>query len=308
MSVVLSSLGCMTTEDVEPVAVTPAERVSTPVDGVHVLGALSPSRAADFLSCPLLFRFRTVDRLPEPPSVDAMRGTVVHEVLDHLFDLPAAERVPEQADGMVQPVWERILVDHPEAGFMFGEDGADVGEWLASCRESVRRYFSLEDPRWFEPAERETYVEALLESKLLLRGFVDRLDVNAVGDIRVNDYKTGRAPGAGFEGRALFQLKFYALALWRTRGVVPRSLRLIYLGSGELITYSPDEHDLVATERKVEAVWRAILLAQETGDYQPRRSALCGWCAHQALCPAWGGTPPPIPVRQDDETAQAGSK
>ena len=39
------------------------------------------------------------------------------------------------------------------------------------------RYFDLEDPRRLEPAERELYVEALLDSKLLLRGFVDRIDV-----------------------------------------------------------------------------------------------------------------------------------
>lgn len=285
---------------------SPAERVGTKVDGVDVLGALSPSRASDFLSCPLLFRFRTVDRLPEPPSVNAMRGTVVHQVLEDLFDVPAPERTPEQAEAMVHDVWEQVLLDHPDAGSMFGGDGPDVVEWLLSCRDSVRRYFDLEDPRTIEPAEREVYVEALLESKLLLRGFVDRLDVNDAGDIRVNDYKTGTSPREGFETRALFQLKFYALALWRTRGVVPRVLRLVYLGNGELITYEPDEHDLLATERKIEAVWAAITHAEQTGDYQPHRSALCGWCAHKNLCPEWGGTPPPIPEKPQADPA-AGS-
>ena len=37
-----------------------------------LLTVTSPSRAADFLSCPLMFRFRTVDRLPEPSSPDAV--------------------------------------------------------------------------------------------------------------------------------------------------------------------------------------------------------------------------------------------
>ena len=73
---------------------SPATRISTPVDGVEVLGALSPSRAGDFMSCPLLYRFRTIDKLPEPHSPDAVRGTVVHKVLEDLFDLPAAERTP----------------------------------------------------------------------------------------------------------------------------------------------------------------------------------------------------------------------
>jgi putative RecB family exonuclease len=268
----------------------------TLVDGVDVLGSLSPSRAADFLSCPLLYRFRTVDKLPEPHSPAAVRGTVVHKVLEDLFDLPSQERTPDQAGELLAPAWEAILAAEPEIAEMFGAEGPEVGAWLASCRESLDRYFTLEDPRRLEPAERELYVETLLDSKLLLRGFIDRLDVAPTGEIRVVDYKTGRAPGELFEAKALFQMKFYALVLWRTRGVVPAMLQLVYLGSGEMLRYRPDERDLLATERKVEAIWRAISSAQQSGDWRPRRSALCGWCAHQSLCPEFGGTPPALRI------------
>jgi putative RecB family exonuclease len=281
---------------------SPATPVSTPVDGVEVLGALSPSRASDFMSCPLLYRFRTLDRLPEPSSPDAVRGTVVHKVLEDLFDLPAAHRTPERARAMLEPAWERLVASEPELAEMFpvDEDGAEAAAWLASCRSVLDRYFTLEDPRRLEPAERELYVEALLESRLLLRGFVDRVDVAPDGAIRVVDYKTGRSPHEMFEAKALFQMKFYALVIWRTRGVVPAMLQLVYLGNGEMLRYVPDEADLRATERKVDAIWRAIRLAQETGDWRPRRSRLCDWCAHRALCPEFGGTPPPLPVAHDD--------
>jgi putative RecB family exonuclease len=270
----------------------------TLVDGVDVLGSLSPSRAGDFMACPLLFRFRTVDRLPEPSSPDAVRGTVVHKVLEDLFDLPSTDRTPARAADLLVPAWEQILEAEPEIAEMFGSEGPEVGAWLASCQESLSRYFALEDPTRLEPAERELYVETLLDSKLLLRGFVDRLDIAPTGEVRVVDYKTGRAPAEAYEAKALFQMKFYALVLWRTRGVVPAMLQLIYLGSGEVLRYSPDESDLLATERKVEAIWKAIVTAQETGDWRPRRSALCGWCAHQSLCPEWGGTPPALPERE----------
>ncbi len=166
------------------------------------------------------------------------------------------------------------------------------------------RYFTLEDPRRLEPAERELYVETLLDSRLLLRGFVDRVDVAPDGLVRVVDYKTGRSPGVGFEAKALFQMKFYALVIWRTRGVVPAMLQLVYLGNGEILRYVPDEHDLLATERKVEALWRAIRRAEETGDWRPSPSRLCAWCSHQALCPAFGGTPPPLPERPIPPAAQ----
>jgi putative RecB family exonuclease len=275
-----------------PVAGVPT---ATPVDGVEVLGALSPSRAGDFLACPLLYRFRSIDRLPEPPSPDAVRGTLVHKVLEDLFDLPAADRTPARAGALLEPSWADLQEAEPELTAMFGAEGPELGAWLTSCRTVLDRYFQLEDPRRIEPAERELYVEAVLDSKLLLRGFVDRLDVAPDGAIRVVDYKSGKAPAAGWEAKALFQMRFYALVLWRTRGVVPAMLQLVYLGSGELVRYVPDEHDLLATERKVEAIWRAIRVATESGDWRPRRSRLCDWCAHRSLCPEWGGTPPPLP-------------
>jgi RecB family exonuclease len=642
-----------------------------------VLGSLSPSRAADFKTCPLLYRFRTVDRLPEPPSPDAVRGTLVHKVLEDLFDLPAAQRTPERAAEMVEAAWEHVLAVEPEAAEMFagGEDAAvpDLAGWLAGCRDVLARYFTLEDPRRLEPAERELYVETLLDNGLLLRGFVDRLDVAPDGAVRVVDYKglavdtplptpsgwttmgrvevgdllvgsdgrptrvtqksrvhhrpcyritfadhssvvcdnvhlwtvvqsrrqsqsrltvdtdalaqlhqlgvragtprsiwveaaaaldlpdvsdlpvdpwllgawlgdghtrggtlcvgradlddmlalikerwprkttatragsafsvslskmddqctyghtefrpptqghpsrrcarecdhasgsptnvpfvtllqragvrgrkhippeylragnqqridllrglmdtdgwwnatrrragfttaddrlaedvvqllrtlgihpshfmkdyanpvrrartwhvieftpvgfnpfslprkaipagaevtdlqtmlarrriitavepvasvptqcvavdaqdslylcgegfvpthnTGRSPGEAFEAKALFQMRFYALVIWRARGVVPAMLRLIYLGNAETVSYQPDERDLLATERLVTAVWQAIRRAHETGDWRPRRSRLCDWCSFQAYCPEFGGTVPPLP-------------
>ncbi|MGZ4475696.1 MAG: RecB family exonuclease [Nocardioides sp.] len=274
-------------------SISPAEQLSTPVDGVTVLGALSPSRAADFMTCPLLYRFRQVDRLPEPPSPDAVRGTVVHKVLEDLFDRPAAERVPDIALGMLAPAWAALQEAEPELAEMLPE--AERASWMASCRTVLERYFTIEDPSRLDPAERELYVEAVLDSKLLLRGFVDRLDVAPTGEVRVVDYKTGRAPRPGFEAKALFQMKFYALVWWKVRGEIPAMLQLLYLGSGEVLRYEPDEADLRATERKVEAIWQAIRTAQRTGDWRPSPSTLCSWCAHQALCPEFGGTPPPLP-------------
>ncbi len=275
---------------------SPAEVHSTPVDGVEVIGALSPSRAADFVTCPLLYRFRTIDRLPEPPSSDAIRGTLVHKVLEDLFDLAADQRTPERARDMLLPAWERLLDDDPEVATMLGDVGADFETWFTSCREVLDRYFTLEDPTRLEPAERELYVETVLESRLLLRGFVDRLDASPDGLLRVVDYKTGRSPGPGYEAKALFQMRFYALVLWRSRGVVPAMLQLIYLGNAEMMRYIPDEADLLATERRVEAIWAAITRASQEGDWRPNPSRMCDWCAHQSICPTYGGTPPPLPV------------
>jgi putative RecB family exonuclease len=282
----------------EPAAAEPAG-VQPPVsgDGGAAAGArpsLSPSRAGDFLTCPLLYRFRVIDRLPEPPSPAAARGTLVHAVLERLFDEPAASRTPQTAQGMLLPQWDRLLAEEPELAGLFDDD-EERRAWLAGARDMLDRYFTLEDPARLEPRHREHAVEAILGSGLLLRGYIDRLDVAAGGEIRIVDYKTGTAPKEEFEARALFQMKFYAVVLWLTRQQVPKLLQLMYLGNGEIVRYAPDESDLRATVRKIEALWRAIERARSTGDWRPRPGRLCAWCAHQAICPAFGGTPPPLP-------------
>jgi len=260
--------------------------------------SLSPSRASDFMACPLLYRFRVVDRLPEPPSPAAARGTLFHAVLERLFDEPAVARTPEAARTLLAPQWDRLVADAPELADMFDDD-AQRQVWIDEAALMLDRYFTLEDPTRIEPSYREMAVTALLDSGLTLRGYIDRLDVARTGELRIVDYKTGASPREEYEARALFQMKFYAVVLWRTRGTIPRMLQLIYLGNGEIMRYAPDEADLLATERKINALWHAIERARTSGDWRPRQSRLCEWCAFQALCPVYGGTPPPLPPEQD---------
>lgn len=257
--------------------------------------SLSPSRAADFKQCPLLYRFRSIDRLDEAPSPAAARGTLVHAVLEELFELPAAERTPEAAVGLVPGRWQALVEERPELAEMIADDESRTEDsWFAEAAALVERWFTLEDPSRLEPSRREVKVEVELEG-LTLRGIIDRVDVAPTGEVRIVDYKTGRSPSERFESKALFQMKFYGLVHWRTTGRVPDLLQLVYLRDGQVIRFAPDEADLLALERNVRAVSSAIQQASSTGDFRPSPSRLCSWCDFKPLCPAFGGTPPPYP-------------
>jgi putative RecB family exonuclease len=265
---------------------------------VRLPSALSPSRAGDFMQCPLMFRLRVVDKIPEPPSSAATRGTLVHAVLDRLFDLPAGGRTPDEAAALLQPEWDRLLAKDPGLGQLF-ETPQELAEWLASAKSLLGKYFTLEDPNRLEPAEREWFVRAAVGEggdRLVLRGVVDRLDVAPNGLLRVVDYKTGKLPPRGYEEKNLFQMKFYALVLWKLRGVVPKRLQLIFLGSADVLTYDPDERDLRLVEQKVTALWAAIRAAAERREWPTSPSRLCDWCSFKPICPAHGGQPPPAPL------------
>ncbi|GAA4734446.1 RecB family exonuclease [Modestobacter marinus] len=290
-----------TLETSRPGETGPAER-TTAADSAPRRPSLSPSRAADFKSCPLLYRFRTIDRLPEKKSRAAVRGTLVHTVLEKLYDLPPAERTVAAAQTLVAPAWDELREEPGVAELFEATDGEQPAEadgleaWLESAGQLVETYFRLEDPTRIQPQGREELVEVTLPDGLLLRGYVDRLDVAPTGALRVVDYKTGGMPREAFEGKALFQMKFYALVLWRTRGVVAAQLKLLYLKDGDALTYAPDEAELLRFERTLQAIWAAIERAVATGDFRANKSRLCSWCDHQALCPAFGGTPPPFPT------------
>jgi putative RecB family exonuclease len=244
----------------------------------------------------LLYRFRAIDRLPEPPSTAQLRGSVVHAALEQLYGLPAAERVPETADALVGPAWQQVLAAEPD---LIAELDADQqSQLLDEARALLSGYYRLEDPTRFDPQSCEQRIEVELADGTLLRGIIDRIDVAPTGELRVVDYKTGTAPPearALAEFKAMFQMKFYAVALLRSRGVLPTRLRLIYLADGQLLDYSPDEDELLRFEKTLMAIWRAIQSAGATGDFRPRPSRLCDWCAHHAHCPVFGGTPPPYP-------------
>lgn len=215
----------------------------------------------------------------------------MHAALEDLFGLPAEHRLPATAVTLVEPAWARLVAESPDLEEVVPE--TDV--FLDDARRIVADYFRLEDPASFDAEACEVRVETELPDGVPLRGFMDRIDVAPTGEIRIVDYKTGRAPREGFEQAALFQMKFYALMLLRTRGVVPAQLRLLYLSDGEILTYAPDHDELQRFGGTLSALWRAVLEAGRTGEFEPSPGPMCRFCDHKELCPAFGGTPPPYP-------------
>lgn len=270
--------------------------------------SLSPSRASDFQSCPLKYKRRVIEKIPERPSASAVRGTLVHAVLENLFDLPPTARTRQTAEELLPRQWRAMLEADPGLIHAFTDDETwaeerDAGtwttteppgdlfaKWIAEAGTLLGTYFTLEDPARLEPAEREMRIEVTLESGLTLRGIVDRLDRAGNGMLRVVDYKTGKSPAAPYQDQALFQMKFYALAIWRAHGIIPARLQLIYLRDGQILTYDPDESALLATERKVNAIWQAIAKATETDTFLPRPGKLCDWCSFKPTCPAFSAS------------------
>jgi putative RecB family exonuclease len=243
---------------------------------------LSPSRMNDFTNCPQLYKYRAIDLLPEPPSIDAERGKLIHSVLEDIFELPAPDRTLASAIDLLPPAWAKQLAHTPELSSLV----LDEKEWIDRAHSLLSNYFTLENPTTFESTYRELHLERDISDEIYLHGYVDRLDVAPTGEVRIVDYKSGKSPKPGWEEKALFQLRVYALLYWKNHGVLPRMLKLIYLGDVKTIESQPTEAQLLSTEKKLANIGDEILSAIESNDFPTRKSKLCDWCFFKAICPA----------------------
>ncbi|WP_025274570.1 RecB family exonuclease [Haloglycomyces albus] len=255
---------------------------------------LSPSRANDFQQCPLLYRYRSVDRLPEPPSTAQVAGTLVHSALEDLFRSAPGERTPETALQAVATRW-KSMQDSLDLNELFPSAG-ELDEWKRKVRGHIETYFRLEAPDRLRAESLERLVTTQLDGDTPAKGFIDRVEVNDDGMVRLTDYKTGKCPPPRFQDKALFQMRFYALVWWRVEGTIPATLRLVYLGDGKILDHRPSSVELEDFESEVARLWKDISAAIDTGIFPPRKSRLCDWCHFQQYCPEFGGNELPYPL------------
>jgi putative RecB family exonuclease len=243
---------------------------------------LSPSAVSEYENCPQLYKYRKIEKLPEPPSLDAERGTLVHTILQDLFEFPSAQRLPQTAIDLLPSRWSTQLEGKPELKEMVTNEK----EWLDRASSLLTTYFTLEDPSTFEATHREMHLENDFDTDVYLHGYVDRLDIAPTGEVRIVDYKTGKSPKPGWEEKALFQLRVYALLYWKSTGVLPRLLQLIYLGDGRMVKSNPTMKDIESAEKVLHRVAKDIFISMEKEYWPPKPSRLCDWCFFKSICPA----------------------
>ena len=257
-------------------------------DVFEVPTSLSPSRVEKFTSCPLAFRFASIEKLPERPSIHTTRGSLVHRALELAFAHPAAERTPDAFRASLAVARHEYL-SLPELVDLRLDD--EQQETLdADCRNLVERYLTMEDPT----AVRAIGIELRLSADagpLALRGVIDRLDLRDDGELVVVDYKTGRAPSINWEQKSLAGVHFYSFLCEQVLGRRPAVIRLMYLSSGETIEATPSAQSVRFITTRTTAVWQAVERACQTEDFRPRPGAICQSCSFQQWCPAFGGDP-----------------
>jgi putative RecB family exonuclease len=201
---------------------------------------------------------------------------------------PPAERTPAAGLIDVDRAWVELASDPEFAGLDLTAEQFDA--FHEDARALLLRYFEIEDPASVRPIGLELFLSVQLGS-LTLRGIIDRLELDADGELVVTDYKTGAVPSERFEQDRLGGVHFYSLLCERLLGRRPVKVQLMYLSQPEVLSISPSEQSVTGMERRALALYAAVEQACASEDFRPNRGRLCDWCTFRPYCPAWGGDP-----------------
>ena len=241
---------------------------------------LSPSSASTFRQCPQRWKFRYVDKLPDPPGEAAVAGTFAHRVLEELLALDPDERTLDNAKSLAKQVWAETSSDQDFEALDLDADGVHNFKWTAW--RAIEGLWDLEDPKTVDIVATETEVSTEIGGVPFV-GFIDRVEAGPDGLV-VSDYKSGRAPGRRFSEARLEQVLLYAAALAEIHGTPPVRARLMYLGQRiDEATVTADS--IAEVTRRLVETWEELQERSATGDFPPQPGPLCGWCAFVRHCP-----------------------
>ena len=262
--------------------------------------SLTPSKVSTFKECALAFRLSSIDKLPEPPSVHAFKGTVVHRALELLmWEEDQGDRTLTVALTKLDRALEELLVGAEGAELALA--GEELEGFVEDARNLVRNYFELEDPNTVRVIGTELMLQVQVDvgapdalpngqaGHLRLRGIIDRLELGPDGELVVTDYKTGRAPGQSYEQTRLGGVHFYAFLCQQLLGKRPARVQLFHLREPLAICTTPSDQSIAGLQLQATAIWAAVKRACLTEDFRPKPGPFCDWCGYHAYCPAMGG-------------------
>ncbi len=266
-------------EQAEPAA-EPASDKLMEIPERYVPKHLSPSSASSYRECARRWKFRYVDRLPDPPGEPAVTGTFAHMVLEKLMQEPVENRTVDRAKELARELWPKLENSRDYQGLDLDDEASLKFRW--NGWKAIEGLWDLEDPREVTVASTEQDVRVEING-VPFRGIIDRVDQTDDGLV-VTDYKSGKAPSERFSSSYATQMLLYAAALTELEGHKPAKAQLLYLGQKAVEVEITDENLGEAVD-ELRTTWLAIMESCISQEFEASAGPLCGWCPFVAQCP-----------------------
>lgn len=263
------------------------KRIRTVTKDDKKLPIFSYTKMEVFRNCPLQYKLKYLDKkYSHDTSIALELGSLCHAVLEHKGHMITKR----------EPVNYKIL----NSLLMNGIEG--TREKLLGVTQLKKKYFEvwhqpdsasgisynekmevfnqvlheeMEDTDW-EPLYFERPFEFVWDNKVILRGFIDRIDTKH-GQYKTVDYKTSKKIYAQNKLSTSLQFGIYALAILNEFGVLPieSEYRFVLINDRQLALTKGWENRLV---KVLDKVFSDIEMSGEKRVFIPKPSPLCHWC------------------------------
>jgi len=242
---------------------------------------VSYSSLDTYQNCPLKYKFRQIDKLPEPKSKEAVFGTLIHAVLRYIHTPSLLSPTIEQALDFYSKGWNsEVYEDEMEERAAFSQGVTLLQNYLSHNKPNDYTIVDLESRFAIEIGNEEC-------GKHVVSGIIDRIDKTEEG-YEIIDYKTTRKMPSQEKVDNDIQLSIYLKAfLARYPKEIDNleniTVSLYYVKHGVKLSSKRTKEQLETLEKTFLDVIKLI----EEEKFDPILSPLCDWCGYQNICPLW---------------------
>ena len=246
------------------------------------------SKFSLYKECPLKYRFRYIDQIPEKPKPYLIFGRIIHEILAHFFSRVPPPPLSDLTE-MFREKWDSITIE--EKGYAKPEyDKIDFNKGI----RIINNFYQKHKDNEILPLKNEyqTFVDL---DNITANIIADRIDYLGDGKITIIDYKTGSD-----KARSADQLYFYQKICETDTRLVElinnkykENIKKIEVHSMKYyyIETLKEQNLTRASDIEIENFWKDVLSIVEKihlGDFNPTPGEkVCGWCDYKNLCPVF---------------------
>lgn len=255
------------------------------------LPVFSYSKMEVFKNCPLQYRYKYIEKkYSQDTSIALELGSLCHYVLEQKGKMiVSGEKVDyEKLNNILmngvtetdEKTKEELLgVNQLKRKYFEVWHEADNASG-ASYEEKIKLFDKvlheeMEDTDW-KPTYFEKSFEFVWDNKVILKGFIDRIDTKD-GQYRTVDYKTSKKVYEQSKLSTSLQFGVYALAILNEFGVLPieSEYRFILIDDKQYALTKGWENRLI---KAMDKVFGDIEASEKKSVFVPKPSPLCHWC------------------------------
>lgn len=235
--------------------------------------ALSVSRCKTFDDCKAKYKFCYIDKLPRIDRDFHIFGKYLHKVLEN-FHQELIEKPERVGD------WHTVIKEALDSAYK-EFSGQMTGLQYKEAKKIVDEYIELLEEEGLPnviAVEKPFYIN--LNRKVLLNGFIDRIQMDSDGMIHVADYKTTKDPKYLQD---FFQLMTYCYVLCLEDENIKR-IRASFILLRHNFDYITQEF---SRDEVIEVAEKFLKYAYDIEDeklWRPNPQFLCKYCDYQDHC------------------------